>query len=73
MQVLGDDAGRILHRHLIARERHQAGLKPLVQAMERSALERWIFSLIGQLQAPSATRTFCSGDFAGPAPSVVGT
>ena len=40
VQMLGEDAGRILHRHLIAGERHHPGAERLVEIVERRALER---------------------------------
>ena len=40
VQMLGHDARGILHRHLVAGERHHAGAQRLVQRVERCALER---------------------------------
>src|SRR4029078_12516199 len=37
--VLGEDAGWILHRHLIAGEGHHAGAEPDVKVVERGALK----------------------------------
>ena len=40
VQVLGEDAGGILHRHLVARERHHPGAQLDVQVVKRGASER---------------------------------
>jgi hypothetical protein len=36
--VLGHQAGRVLHRHFIAREGHHAGTQLKMQGMQRGAL-----------------------------------
>ncbi len=40
MEVFGDDAGRILHRHLVTREPDHAGTARTVQLIERRVLQR---------------------------------
>ncbi len=40
MKVLGDDAGRVLHRHLVPSEPDHAGAAPEVQLMQRRLLQR---------------------------------
>ena len=40
VQMLGEDAGGILHRHLVAGERHHPGAERLVERVERRPLER---------------------------------
>ena len=57
VQVLLDDAGGILHRHLIAGERHHAGPEPDMQVVERRAFERRLRLLApcrGSLHPPAA-------------------
>ena len=48
--VLGDNAGWILHRHLIAGERHHAGAEAHMQVIERRAAKR--FGRLGFGHAP---------------------
>ena len=39
LRVLGQDAGRVLHRHLVAGERHEARTELAMQVVERCAFE----------------------------------
>ena len=45
VRVLGDDAVAVLHRHVVAGERHHAGAEPHVQIVQRRLRERRVGSL----------------------------
>ncbi len=47
LRMLGEDAGRVLHRHLVASERHQTRAELAMQRVERCAFE-WSCSGFGQ-------------------------
>ena len=71
VQMLGQDAGRILHRHLIAGERHHPGAERLVELVERRALERRASGRARLGQAPGAPPTESGRNCVPYAPSVV--
>ena len=41
VQMLGEDAGRVVHRHLIAGKRHHAGAERPMERVKRRALQRY--------------------------------
>ena len=55
--VLGEDAGRVLHRHVVAGERHHAGAERDVLALERRRQERLVGAASGR---PSGHRVLQS-------------
>ena len=57
MEMLGEDARRILHRHLVAGERHHPGAELEVQSVERRPLERRRRQRQGSPGAPPTERT----------------
>ncbi|MEJ0072420.1 MAG: hypothetical protein WDO24_31215 [Pseudomonadota bacterium] len=44
--MLGEHPGRILHRHVIAGERHQLAAERAVQAVERRGLKRTVCRIV---------------------------
>ena len=58
--VLGEDAGRVLHRHLPAGERHHLGAERLVAVVERGALERRSWRSRGCPPISVAISAFCT-------------
>ena len=67
LRVLGDDAGRILHRHVVAGERHHAGAESHV-GWRGAASQRRVPGAGSAILAPTTGCT--SGRMSGRAPSV---
>ena len=57
VEVLGEDPGRVLDRHVVARERRHARAKLDVQGVERRLLVGFGHGPAGREQAPAATPT----------------